>query len=104
MNLRILGFQHWLLVAVGLVFTASTAFAEVTRVEIQKREDVLSGKSFGSAGPYEKLIGRVYFAVDPSNPHNQIIADIDKAPRNADGKVEFTADLLTMWPKGTSSC
>ena len=42
---------------------------------------------------------RVYFAVDPNNPHNKIIADLDKAPRNAQGKVEFSADLFILRPK-----
>jgi len=73
--------------------------AEVARVEITSRQDVLSGKSFGSTGAYEKLKGKVYFAVDPANPHNQIIADLDKAPRNAQGKVEFSADLFILKPK-----
>jgi len=101
MTSRALG-SRWFLAVVGLVFAASSAFAEVTRVEIQRREDVLSGKSFGSAGPYEKLVGRVHFAVDPSNLRNQIIADLDKAPRNAEGKVEFSSDLYIIKPKDSS--
>jgi len=56
------------------------ARAEVTRVEISSRQDALGGKSFGTNCAYEKLTGKVYFAVDPNNPHNKIIADIDKAP------------------------
>ena len=66
--------------------SAASLGAEVTRVDIQRREDVLGGKSFGSAGPYEKLIGRVHFAVDPDNPRNKIIVDLDKAPKNAAGQ------------------
>jgi hypothetical protein len=73
--------------------------AEVTRVEITSRQDVLNGKAFGTVGAYEKLSGRAYFAVDPNNPHDKIIADVDKAPRNAQGKVEFSADLLILRPK-----
>ena len=68
--------------------------AEVTRVEITSRQDVLNGKAFGTVGAYEKLSGKVYFAVDPNNPHNKIIADVDKAPKNSQGKVEFSADLF----------
>src|SRR5438477_6862201 len=102
MTLRILGLRRWLFVAVGCLFAASSAFAEVTRVDIQRREDVLNGKSFGSAGPYEKLVGRVYFAVDPNNPHNKIIADLDKAPQNAQGKVEFSSDLYIIKPKDSA--
>lgn len=99
MSSRILGCTRWLLVAVGIVLAAPPAFAEVTRVDIQRREDVLGGKSFGSVGPYEKIIGRVYFAVDPENPRNTIIVDLDKAPRNAQGKVEFSSDLYIIKPK-----
>jgi hypothetical protein len=73
--------------------------AGVTRVEITSRQDVLAGKAFGSVGAYEKLAGKVYFAVDPNNPHNKIIADLDKAPRNSEGKVEFSADLWILTPK-----
>ncbi len=39
------------------------------------------------------------FAVDPKNPRNQIIVDLDKAPRNAAGKVELSADLSILKPK-----
>jgi hypothetical protein len=73
--------------------------AEVTRIEITSRQDVLGGKAFGTAGSYEKLNGRVYFAVSPENAHNKIIADLDKAPRNAQGKVEFSSDLFIIKPK-----
>jgi hypothetical protein len=77
----------------------SLAQARVVRVEITSRGDVQEGKPFGSAGAYEKIVGRVYFAVDPANPHNQQIVDLDKAPRNAQGEVEFSADLYLFKPK-----
>ncbi len=73
--------------------------AGVVRVEIQSRSDVLGGRAFGLAGAYEKLVGKVYFAVDPANPINRIITDIDKPPRNAEGKVEFSSDLYVLKPK-----
>jgi hypothetical protein len=73
--------------------------AEVVRVEVRSRADLLEGKPFGTSGPYEKLAGRIYFEVDPSNDANKIITDIDKAPRNARGRVEFSADFFLMKPK-----
>src|ERR1700719_680954 len=82
-----------------LLLAPAATRAEVTRVEITSRQDVLNGKAFGAVGAYEKLAGKVYFAVDPNNPHNKIIADIDKAPRNSQGKVEFSADLFILRPK-----
>jgi hypothetical protein len=77
----------------------SLAQARVVRVEISSRADVAEGKPFGNAGAYEKIVGRVYFAVDPANLHNRQIVDLDKAPRNAHGEVEFSADLYLLKPK-----
>jgi hypothetical protein len=90
------------LMAPVVAFGPARLRAEVTRVEISSRQDVLAGKSFGAVGPYEKLVGKVYFAVDPNNPHNKIIADLDKAPRNGQSKVEFSADLFILKPKEAS--
>ncbi|MBI2185940.1 MAG: hypothetical protein HYU37_02315 [Acidobacteria bacterium] len=75
------------------MFGAAAARAEVTRVEILKRSDVAA-----YAG-YEKLEGRVYFAVDPANRRNTVIVDLDRAPRNAQGRVEFSADFYAVRPK-----
>src|SRR5712671_2581068 len=89
-------------VALPALITLSLPVAirpEVTRVEISRRQDVLGGKAFGAVGAYEKLVGKVYYAVAPENPHNRIIADLDKAPRNNQGKVEFSSDLFIIKPK-----
>lgn len=85
--------------ALLLALVPAMTRAEVVRVEISSRQDVLGGKAFGETGAYEKLVGKVYFAVAPENPHNRIIADIDKAPRNSQGKVEFSSDLFILRPK-----
>jgi hypothetical protein len=82
-----------------IAFLASGVEAHVTRVEILSRADAQDGRTFGLAGAYERIIGRVYFAVDPANIHNRQIVDIDKAPRNAQGEVEFSADLYLYKPK-----
>ncbi|MFP5230957.1 MAG: alpha/beta hydrolase domain-containing protein [Acidobacteriota bacterium] len=81
-----------------LAVAAVPAFARVTRIEILSRTPVLDGESFGAAGPYEKITARVDFAVRPGDPHNRIVVDLDKAPRNAQGEVEFSADLLLLRP------
>ena len=79
--------------------SATPVSAEVVRIEVQSRSDLLGGQPFGAAGPYEKIAGKIYFAVDPNVPANQIITDIDKAPRNAAGKVEFSSDFYLIKPK-----
>ena len=75
-----------------LAFTlaAQTARAEVTKVEVAARTDL--------GGGYEQVVGRIHFAVDPKNPRNAVIADIDKAPRNAAGLVEFSSDFSLQRP------
>jgi hypothetical protein len=75
-----------------LVLAATFAQAAVTRVEIIERTDI-------PLVNYERIVGRVYFAVDPKLPANQIIRDIALAPTNAKGLVEFSSDLYVLRPK-----
>jgi len=90
------------LLAGALTLVPGVSVAELTRVEVGTREDVLGGKAFGSAGAYEKIRGVAHFAVDPRNPRNAGIANLDKAPRNGAGRVEFQADLIVIKPKDPS--
>ncbi len=75
-----------------ILLISTLAYAGVTRVEITQRHDL-------ALVNYEEIIGKVYFAVDPKLPHNRIIVDLDRAPRNAKGLVEFSADLYVLKPK-----
>lgn len=89
-----------LLLSVILVAAlTSPTWADVTRVAITSRTVVANGQWFGAAGPYEKVAGTVFFELDPADPHNKAIADIDLAPRNARGRVEFSADLFILTPQ-----
>ena len=77
---------------------ALSAAAEVVRIDVETRNVVADGKFYGLAGVYERLAGRIHYAVDPANPANRVIADIDYAPTNADGRVEFSADFYLLKP------
>ncbi|HTC88676.1 MAG TPA: alpha/beta hydrolase domain-containing protein [Bryobacteraceae bacterium] len=68
---------------------ASACYAAVTHIDITER---------AQDGGYDQIAGKIYFAVDPKLAPNRIIADIDMAPRNAEGKVEFSADLYMLRP------
>ena len=92
-------FRWSILFAMGIAAVAGELAAEVVRIVVERREDVLGGKPFGSVGPYEKIIGRAYFVFDPANPMNARIVDLDKAPRNADGLVEAWANFTVLRPK-----
>jgi hypothetical protein len=77
----------------------SSAHARVARVEVFSRADIQEGKPFGAVGPYERVTGRVTFALKPGDPHNTQIVDLDKADRNPDGEVEFTSIFEILKPK-----
>jgi hypothetical protein len=81
-----------------LLLGTQAAEARLTRLEISKREVVADGKAFGAAGPYEKLSGRAFFEVDPALERNAVVFDLDRAPLNARGRVEFSADMVILKP------
>src|SRR5262249_26667133 len=72
--------------------------ARLVRFEVTERSPVLQGKTFGSTGAYERIIGRAYFEVDPNASANQLIANIKQAQRNNRGQVEFFADFYLISP------
>src|SRR3954471_9988705 len=90
-----------LIATVVLLAGSSAAEARVVRLRIERREPVLNGRAFGAAGPYEKLVGKVDFALDPNLPRNSGIVDLKLAPRNARGEVEASADFYMLKPVDT---
>lgn len=76
----------------------SPARAEVTRFEVLQSSPAFEGRAFGSVGPYVRITARATIAVDPADPRNAVIADLDRAPRNAAGRVEATADVVILRP------
>ena len=68
------------------------------RIEFTSKTPFAGGKSFGSVGPYERLLGMVSFAVDPDEKDLPFICDLEFAPRNADGLVEFKTVLDIVKP------
>ncbi|WP_425617112.1 alpha/beta hydrolase domain-containing protein [Anatilimnocola sp. NA78] len=92
-----------LLLSLALVSSlASTSFAEVVKWEIKTREPYQAGKTFGSRGAYERLTGKVHFAIDPRDKANAAIVDLKLAPLNAKQQVEFSADFEMLVPKNQS--
>ena len=81
-----------------MLVCSTPVFAEVTRVTIASRSAVADGQPFGATGSYEKLTGTIEFALDPRNPQNTRIVDLDLADRAGDGRVHFTADLVVLRP------
>jgi hypothetical protein len=87
------------LLAFGLgLAVASPLHAEVIRITISSRAPALNGQSFGTAGPYEDIRGVAFGEIDPRDPKNAVITDIELAPRNARGLVEYRATFTLRKP------
>jgi hypothetical protein len=72
--------------------------AEIVRFDITERVPAFAGRSFGNVGTYERITARATFALNPADDRNAVSTDLALAPRNADGKVEATADVVILRP------
>ena len=82
----------FMLVVVAVLAWAPAAHARVTRIIIDKTEP-LTGQNI----PYERLTGRAFGELDPSDPLNTLITDIDRAPR-VNGRVGYIATFFIVKP------
>ena len=80
-------------IAASLLLGVSASDARVTRIIIDRTAD-LAGQDI----PYQTLTGRAFGELDPNDQHNTLITDIDAAPRNANGKVEYIASFFIVKP------
>jgi len=70
------------------------------RLTVAATEDVAG--SWGSVGAYEKVTGTLHGEVDPADPKNAVIQDLQLAPVNARGMVEYSTDFVMLRPKDLS--
>src|SRR5262245_26197558 len=85
--------------AAGLLLAPGSARGELKGLRVLSREPFAGGMAFGEVGPYERIIAVARFAADPGHARNRLSVDLDKAPRNADGLVEFESDVFSLAPK-----
>jgi hypothetical protein len=86
-------------IAATFLLCALSSEARVTRLTVERRESpAFSAHAFGKAGQYEILSGHFYGELDPKDPRNAIINDIQLAPRNARGMVEYSATFALAKP------
>ena len=82
----------------GLVGVAARADADVSKITIVSRSVWLGGQSFGAIGPYEQIKGFAIGEIDPKDPRNVVITDIELAPKNTRGKVEYRTTFTLRKP------
>src|ERR671919_2274886 len=87
----------------GLCGWLADASAKVVKFEIVRIEPAFEGRTFGTVGTYDRIIARATIALSPIDPHNTIIVDLDRAPRNAQGLVEAAADVEILTPSNAAS-
>ena len=70
----------------------------VTDIDIHSRDLYCDGKKFGDQLTYERIDGVVKYAVDPEDPANAAITDLENATRDTDGLVRFSGDFTILAP------
>src|SRR6516162_8311345 len=85
------------------MWVITPADARITGITITAQTSpAFSSQSFGNAGQYEQLDGTATGEIDPHDPLNTVIQDIELAPRNSRGMVEYSMDFSILKPIDTS--
>jgi hypothetical protein len=86
----------WVLIA---AFAGVPAQARVKKIQITAKESpTFGGYSWPGVGQYEKIVGKAFGELDPKDPKNSVIVDLQLAPRNANGKVDYSFDFYILKP------
>ncbi|MCC7486271.1 MAG: hypothetical protein IT529_14970 [Burkholderiales bacterium] len=84
--------------ACTLILAAGPAAARLTEIAVASVEPFADGHGFGSVGAYERVKGTFKGELDPADPRNRVIVNLEKPPRNAAGKVEYEAEFYILRP------
>ena len=84
--------------AAGLLVAAGAPEARVTKITITSTTSAFAGRVFDGVGAYEEVRGTANGELDPLDPRNAVITDINLAPRNANDKVAYTTTFTLLKP------
>ncbi len=71
----------------------------ITDISVTDIADFADGNEFGAAGGYVRIKGVARGMLDPAAPGNAGIVDLDHAPKNARGLVDYATDFDIIRPK-----
>ena len=71
----------------------------ITDISVTDNATFADGHEFGAAGAYVRIKGVARGTLDPAAPENAGIVDLDRAPTNAAGLVEYATDFDILRPK-----
>ena len=85
-------------VVTGILVCSAPLHARITKIVVDEKISPAFCKgaacaSYGDAGQYEQIAGRAFGELDPSDPLNKIIQDIELG-KDADGKVRYVATFV----------
>src|SRR5213594_3512560 len=87
------------LVAAAAIYATTPAYAHVKKIQITAKDSpAFGGYSWPGVGQYEKIVGKAFGELDPNDPKNAVIVDLQLAPRNKNGKVEYAFDFYILKP------
>jgi hypothetical protein len=86
-------------VCLVLMVLAIPAQAHIRKIQITARQSpAFGGYSWPGVGQYEKILGKAFGELDPKDPKNAVIVDLQLGPRNARGNVEYSFDFYILKP------
>jgi hypothetical protein len=85
-------------VAAGILVCSAPLQARITKIVVDETVSPAFCKgtscaSFGDAGQYEQISGRAFGELDPGDPLNKLIQDIELG-KDPDGKVRYVATFV----------
>ena len=82
-----------------VVLAVVPAEAHIKKIQITGKESpTFGGYSWPGVGQYEKIVGKAFGELDPNDPKNAVIVDLQLAPKNARGRVEYSFDFYILKP------
>lgn len=66
--------------------------------EVLDRYPAFGGKAFGAIGTYEVINAKAHFWLDPEAEVNSRVVDLEFAPVNAEGYVQYSTDVVLLRP------
>jgi hypothetical protein len=95
---ELLNYSRSLAALACMIGMTGLAEARITEIEISSRAPLFEGQAFADVGAYEQIRGTAYGELNPSDRRNAVITDINLAPRNARGMVEYRTTFTLQKP------
>src|SRR6201996_7448453 len=86
------------LAAIAAFAATPDAQARITKIQILNSGTAFGGHSFAGVGQYQFFTGIATGEVDPKDPQNALITDIQLAPKNAQGHVVYQHNFYILQP------